>query len=231
MTKRNILVVAAHADDEALGCGGTIARHISEGDVVSIVFLTDGVGSRFAAADSNECEAAAVRKNALLEALQHLGVQKKQIHAFDFPDNAMDGVPLIEITRQIEAVVEAHQPSIIYTHHPGDLNVDHRYTYEAVMTACRPQPGHPVKAIYSFEIPSSTGWAGHSQRADFVPNLHRDITEHWAQKLAALQAYTEEMRTAPHARSIEALDALSVFRGSQVGLQRAEAFTVERIID
>lgn len=228
---KNILIVAAHADDEALGCGGTIARHVSEGDLVSVVFLTDGVGSRFATANSGEVTAATERKNAALKALQHLGVSSDQVSAFDFPDNAMDSVPLIEITRQLEAVVEAKHPSVIYTHHPGDLNVDHRCAYEAVMTACRPQPAHPVAAIYSFEIPSSSNWAGHSQGSAFVPNLHKDITAYWPQKLAALEAYAEEMRPAPHARSIEALQALAIYRGSQVGLQYAEAFCVERIID
>lgn len=228
---QNILVVAAHADDEALGCGGTLARHVVEGDAVFVAFLTNGVGARHSPDDGSIASAAESRQRASIQALAALGITEDHTVAFDFPDNAMDGMPLIEITRKIEALIEAKQPTIVYTHHPGDLNVDHRCAYEAVMTACRPQPGMCVRAIYSFEVPSSTGWAGHSKGVAFDPNLFKDISDYWPQKLAALKAYSEEMRPAPHARSIEALDALAIYRGSNVGCHRAEAFAVERIVD
>ena len=226
--KKNILVIAAHADDEALGCGGTIAKHIAKGDSVYVVFLTDGVGSR----TSNQGGAtnAAARSVSSLSALKVLGVTEDAITAFSFPDNAMDSVPRLEVVKAIESVISQVQPEVVYTHHAGDLNVDHRYAYEAVMTACRPQPGFCVKAIYSFEVASSTAWAGASYGRHFVPTLYVNIEDYLEQKEKALVAYHEEMRAFPHARSNEAIEALAKYRGSQVGVPAAEAFVVERIL-
>jgi LmbE family N-acetylglucosaminyl deacetylase len=225
---KNILVVAAHSDDEALGCGGTIAKHIANGDSVHVVFLTDGVGSR----TSNQGAAtdAAARSVSSLSALKVLGVTEDAITGFSFPDNAMDSVPRLEVVKAIESVISQVQPEVVYTHHAGDLNVDHRYAYEATMTACRPQPGFCVQEIYSYEVSSSTAWSGASSGRDFVPTLYVDIESHLEQKIKALKAYHEEMRDYPHARSIEALEALATFRGSQVGVEAAEAFVVERQI-
>ena len=225
--KRKILVVAAHSDDEALGCAGTIARHIAGGDEVHVLFLTDGVGAR-----AGDSAAGAIdpdmRNHASLSALAAVGVAESHVTAFSFPDNALDGLPRLEIVKAIESVINRVQPDTVYTHHVGDLNVDHRYAYEAVMTACRPQPGFCVKAIYSFEVVSSTAWAGASCGRHFIPTLYVNIEDYWEQKEKALIAYHEEMRAFPHARSIEALKALATFRGSQVGVPAAEAFVVER---
>jgi len=229
MAKRNILVVAAHSDDEALGCAGTIAKHTSSGDAVHVIFLTDGVGSR---SEANQGATDAVARNsASVSALEILGVSESNVSTFAFPDNAIDSLPRLEIVKAIESVISRVQPEIVYTHHAGDLNVDHRYAYEATMTACRPQPGFCVQGIYSYEVPSSTGWSGASYGRHFVPTLYIDISAFWVQKERALNAYYEEMRAFPHARSIEAVKALATYRGSQVGLPAAEAFVVERIIE
>lgn len=164
-----VLVVAAHADDEVLGCGGTIAKHATSGDKVYVVFMTNGVGSRNAKIDEIKH-----RKKASEEAAKILGVSLTK--QFDFPDNKMDTVALLDVIQSIEDVISKLQPEIIYTHHIGDLNIDHQITHKAVMTACRPQPDCCVKEIYSFEVPSSTEWQtlGYST---FIPNAYIDISE------------------------------------------------------
>jgi len=218
---KTILVVAAHPDDEVLGCGGTIARHVAEGDAVHVIFMADGVGSRNGEL-GHELEK---RKLAKKSALQIMGVSSS--HSLKFPDNRMDSIPLLDIVQSLESLIVEIQPSIIYTHHHGDLNVDHRITHQAVLTACRPQPGNTLREMLTFEVMSSTEWAGAAQPA-FVPNVFVDISEHWLKKLKALEAYDLEMRPAPHSRSIEHLDALARHRGMCVGMERAEGFELIR---
>lgn len=220
---KTVLVIAAHADDEALGCGGTVARHVAEGDLVHLVLMADGVYSR-----SQSSEADLARRN---EALEHarsiLGIAT--VSSLSLPDNQMDTVSLLEIVQKLEPIILEIQPSVIYTHHYGDLNVDHRVTHAAVMTACRPIPGSSVREIYCFEVLSSTEWAT-PQNERFLPNLYVDITKYITKKLEALEAYAEEMRVAPHSRSIVHIEALSRHRGFSIGVDAAEAFEVYRII-
>lgn len=223
---QNILIVAAHPDDEVLGCGGIIARHRAQGDQVNVIFLTKGVGVRgthyAGARDPSE------RSEASLKALAILGVPEGCVTAFDFPDNAMDSVPLIEIVRAIEHTALVLQPSQVYTHHASDLNVDHRAVFQAVLTSFRPQPDTSVRQILCFEVPSSTGWGSPAMGLPFSPNTFIDIEKHLEKKLRALAAYGMEMRSYPHARSLEAVRHLAHFRGSQMGLMAAEAFVMER---
>lgn len=223
---KNILIIAAHADDEALGCGGTIARHVDAGDRVSVLFLTDGVGSR---QEANQAGAQR-RRNAMEQALAILGVSEHR--CLDFPDNALDTVPVLEVVRALDDFVAATAcPDVVYTHHAGDLNIDHQLVHRAVMTRFRPQDasGTP-QLIASFEVPSSSGWFGTSAVQPFTPNLFIDISMTLARKQQALEAYAEEMRPWPHARSIEAVVHLARTRGSTVGIEAAEAFVVERMI-
>jgi LmbE family N-acetylglucosaminyl deacetylase len=226
-----VLVVAAHPDDEALGCGGTIARHVRVGDEVSATFMTDGVGARVATDPGEALERMAEGRSRSLAAKQAariLGVAS--VDWIDLPDNQMDSVPLLAVVKVVAHAVSALQPDIIYTHHGGDLNIDHRITHQAVMTACRPMPGSSVKAIYAFEVPSSTEWAPESMQP-FRPNHFVDISATLDAKLDALAAYEEEMRAFPHARSIEAVRALAAWRGASVGLKAAEAFMTLRRIE
>ena len=217
----SVLVVAAHADDEVLGCGGAIASHTFAGDRVEVVLMTDGVSSRSTHGDQDKD----VRYEAALEASKILGVSN--LHSFSFPDNGMDGVPLIEITRVVEEIVRSLQPSIVYTHHHNDLNIDHRQTHRAVLTACRPQPRFTVKQILGFEVLSSTEWntAGANP---FTPTVFTDISSLLDIKLEALKAYAQEMRPAPHSRSFEHVEVLAKHRGFSVGLSAAEAFEMYR---
>lgn len=220
---KTVLVVAAHPDDEVLGGGGAIARHVAEGDAVHVIFMADGVGSRNGelAQDLNK------RNQAKNRALEILGVSSH--HSLNLPDNRMDSLSLLNIVQPLEELIQSIQPCTIYTHHRGDLNVDHRLTHEAVLTACRPLPRSSIREILAFEVMSSTEWAGPGQPV-FSPNVFIDVSGYWIKKLAALQEYDEEMRPDPHSRSIQHLDALSRHRGACVGVERAEAFELIRCV-
>ena len=221
---KTILVVAAHADDEALGCGGTIARHVSEGDSVHLVLMADGVNSR---SSVTNMDAEQRRNHALHTAQKILGISS--IECFGFPDNKMDSLPLLDIVKPLESVISKIQPSVIYTHHHGDLNVDHQLTHKAVMTACRPIPGSSVKEIYGFEVLSSTEWTT-LQKDLFVPNLFIDISVELTTKMNAIDAYDAEMRSLPHSRSTAHVELLAKHRGYCVGVDAAEAFMTYRIL-
>ncbi|MGM0826322.1 MAG: PIG-L deacetylase family protein [Pseudomonadota bacterium] len=222
MTK-TVLVVAAHTDDEALGCGGTIARHAAQGDTVHAVFLADGVTSRPNASDKELKE----RNEAASTAHQILGIT--DVYMLGFPDQRTDSVPFLDIVQALEEVIQKVQPQVIYTHHCGDLNIDHRITHQAVMTACRPVPNAPVKEIYAFEVLSSTEWntPGFSP---FTPQFFVDITDYLKTKIESLDAYSLEMREPPHSRSIEGVKSLAHYRGYSIGVNAAEGFQVVRII-
>lgn len=221
-SKNTVLVVAAHSDDEALGCGGAMAKHVDHGDDVFVVFMTDGVAARGSSDGSDERHAASDA------ALSLLGVKKA--FRFDFPDNQMDSIPLLSVAKCVEKVLCEVSPNIIYTHFANDLNVDHQITHKAVMTACRPQSWCSVKEIYCFEVLSATEWNSKSLSA-FLPQKIVDITKQWPRKAEALACYHEEMRQAPHSRSLECVEALACLRGATHGIEKAEAFFVERIID
>lgn len=217
MGNKTVLIVAAHADDEALGCGGTIARHTAEGDVVHAVFMADGVNSRKNTSGVDVSH----RMAAAREAHKFLGLQR--VEFLKLPDNCMDSVPLLKIVQALEGIIKIVSPQVIYTHHHGDLNVDHRLTHEAVMIACRPVPGCTIKEIYSFEVLSSTEWST-PYLSPFLPNHFVDISNFLNHKIKALQAYELEMRPVPHSRSIEHVKSMACHRGYSVGVVAAEAF-------
>lgn len=220
---RTILVVAAHPDDEALGCGGTIVKHVKAGDIVHVIFMADGVGSR-----KNSHPSEIQRRNqAQRVASRIMGISRQ--YSLGLPDNRMDSVPLLDVVQSLEPIIAELCPSIIYTHNYGDLNVDHRITCAAVMTACRPLPGSSVIEIFGFEVLSSTEWAV-PNNPPFEPNLFVDITENLPLKIKAIEAYAEEMREAPHSRCIDHVNALANHRGYSVGVCAAEAFEIYRML-
>jgi N-acetylglucosamine malate deacetylase 1 len=217
-----VLVIVAHSDDEALGCGGTIARHVAEGDAVVAISMTDGLGARDT---TNETDLKR-RRSAAQDSAATLGFT--WLAAGDFPDNRMDTVPELEVVRFVERAKQETSPSVLYTHHGGDLNVDHRVVFRAVLIACRPQPTEGPHEIRTFEVASSTEWNHPTAGTPFIPNLFIGIEPYWERKQASLRAYTDEMRDPPHARSIEGLRHLAGLRGHQAGLSLAEAFVVIR---
>jgi LmbE family N-acetylglucosaminyl deacetylase len=220
-----ILIFAAHPDDEVLGCGGTIAKLSNQGATIHVAFLADGVYSR--AGDSAACQTElAARRIAAQKACDILGV--KSLSFGDFPDNRMDTLALLDIIKVVEGLIAEHRPDTILTHHAGDVNIDHRRTHEAVVTACRPQPGHPVKTLLSFEVPSSTEWQPPGSAPVFAPNWFVDISDTLERKLVALDVYAVELRAWPHPRSRQGVEHLAHWRGATVGVDAAEAFMLGR---
>lgn len=222
---KSILILAAHPDDEVLGCGGTIAKLVDEGATVNVAFVADGVFSRIGEESAQQQELSA-RRTAAKRACAILGV--KSVSFGDFPDNRMDTIPLLDITQAIEALIAKHQPEMVFTHHAGDVNIDHRRLHEAVVTACRPQQGHPVKTLLCFEIPSSTEWQLPGSAPAFMPNWFVDISATLGRKLDALEAYADELRAWPHPRSRQGVEHLAHWRGATVGVDAAEAFILGR---
>ncbi len=218
-----VLAMVAHPDDEVLGAGGTLARHVAQGETVHIAFLTDGVGAR-----GDDDAAAGRRAAAARDAARILGAQEPQF--LGLPDNRLDRMDLLDIVQAIEAIVGRIEPAVVYTHHGGDLNIDHAICHRAVLTACRPLPGCKVRRIYAMEIASSTEWAPGAANT-FVPSRFVNIAATIGAKQRALDAYAEEMRAFPHARSAEAVAALAAWRGASAGLAAAEAFMVLREIE
>jgi N-acetylglucosamine malate deacetylase 1 len=220
---RLVLVIAAHADDEALGCGATMARHAAAGDRVETIFMTDGVGSRGETGDF-----ASARKAMAGEAAAILGAVPPVFCGF--PDNSMDSVPLLGVVQAVESFVAGRKVDLVYTHHLGDLNVDHRVTAAAVMTCFRPQPHSTRPTILSFEVPSSTEWQAPGAATSFMPNWFEDVSDFIGIKERALHAYAREMRTPPHARAVQSIMALARWRGATAGVEAAEAFVLLRRI-
>lgn len=222
---RTIVILAGHPDDEVLGCGGTIAKLADEGATIHVAFLADGVFSRVGDASAQQAELIA-RRAAAQKACDILGVTS--VFFGDFPDNRMDTVALLDIIKPIEALVAKYQPDTVFTHHAGDVNIDHQRIHQAVVTACRPQRGHPVKTLLCFEVSSSTEWQLPGSAPVFAPNWFVDISGTLERKLAALDVYAAELRDWPHPRSRQGIEHLAHWRGATVGVDAAEAFMLGR---
>ena len=221
-----ILVISAHPDDEVLGCGGTIARLTQEGHDVYNAILGEGITSRYEKHEQADRSLIKELRNRCRQVSRLLGVQ--ELFLYDLPDNSFDTVPLLEIVKIIDKLINRIQPRVIYMHHGGDLNIDHAITNRAVLTATRPMIGGHVKQIYTFEVPSSTEWAFGQSKLVFQPNVFVDISATLETKLKAMQIYENELRSFPHPRSLDALRVIARRWGSVVGLEAAEAFELVR---
>jgi N-acetylglucosamine malate deacetylase 1 len=224
--KNIILVIVAHPDDEVLGCGASMAKWSNDGNDVHVLIMAEGATSRDKVRDRKKKDK---ELRHLIESAESakkiIGI--KSVEFFNYPDNRMDSIDLLNIVKSIEEHISKLKPNMVVTHHSSDLNIDHQIINQAVMTACRPMPSQTVRSILSFEVPSATGWNSISTNV-FSPNLFEDISKTINLKIKALNAYSSEMRKWPHARSIEAVDALAKWRGSLVGYKFAEAFFIER---
>ena len=211
-----VLVLAAHPDDETLGCGATISKFSSQGDDVYLLTFTDGIGAR---SKGN-------RTSSLEEVSKILGIKKYK--SLQFPDNEMDSVSLLSVVKEIEKFIEEEglNPDIVFTHSPDCLNIDHRAVYEATITAFRGMDKfNPVK-IACYEVPSSSEW--NPVKKNFFANMFVDASEHYSKKLTALVVYQNERRNPPHPRSYENVMNVLKVNGASVGLRYAERFMIIR---
>ena len=223
-----VLVVAAHPDDEILGCGGTAARLVQEGHDVQFAILGEGITSRHLhRSDADSAQLAKLHRQAEAAA----GKVGVKCVVFDsLPDNRLDTVSLLDVVKIVEGLVDRIRPEVIYTHHAGDLNLDHGIIHRAVLTATRPMSGNQVREVYSFEVASSTEWAFQQLQPSFRPNVFVDVTHTLEAKIAAMSCYQTEARKFPHPRSPEALRAIAQRWGSICGCAAAEAFELMRSI-
>ncbi len=229
MTKMSVLVVAAHPDDEVLGCGGTMARLADEGHAVHVLILAEGVTSRGQQRDREAKTPELLQLRRCTEAANAI-LGSASVKTCGLPDNRLDSIDLLDVVKLVEDEIGRHRPQLLFTHHGGDVNVDHRVAHDAVAAACRPQPGHPVRQLLFFEVASNTEWRPPGFVAGFLPNCFYDIERYLGRKLDALRAYSTEIRPFPHPRSAEAVEHLARWRGATVGHRAAEAFVVGRII-
>ena len=221
------LIIAAHPDDEVLGCGGTAAL-LSQHDKLHIGILGEGVTSRYSSPESAPRSELEQLKSSAQEAAEVLGASGVVFGGF--PDNRFDTVPLLDIIKTVEDWVKRFLPEVIYTHHPGDLNIDHDLTFRAVLTATRPDESSSVHELFAFETPSSTEWAFQKITPAFRPNTFVDIASTIDRKIQALGAYRNELRPFPHPRSPENIRAAAQWWGSASGTGYAEAFELVRSI-
>ena len=221
-----IMVITAHPDDEILGCGATINKWVNSGAEAFALILGTGIASRCGndkTTLSKDIEN--LQKNAK-ESAEIIGY--KTISFESFPDNRMDDANLLDIVQKIILYAEMIKPDIVFTHHHGDLNIDHRITFNAVITAFRPTRSCSADTILCFETPSSTEWNFPYYKNVFSPNIFVNIEDNINAKIMALNCYKSELCHAPHPRSQESIQAIAKRWGSVADLQYAEAFELIR---
>ncbi len=225
------MVVVAHPDDELLGLGATMNRLILEMNVVThVVILGEGITSRSDKRDVKMWEQQlSIHRANIHKAQQSIGYGS--VSTYEFPDNRFDSVALLDIIKVVEKEKEQFKPDVIFTHHGGDVNIDHQRTFEAVITATRPMQHETVKTIITFETPSGTEWRPSSDPRHFIPNLFASVLiENVQAKITGMEHYEFERRKFPHPRSPEALKIQAQRWGVAVGCEYAEAFCLVRSI-
>jgi LmbE family N-acetylglucosaminyl deacetylase len=228
---KRILVVVAHPDDEILGVGASMHHLIKNYNCqVRAVILGEGITSRAEQRDRTQWERELrIHRDNIYKAQRYIGYESVGI--YDFPDNRFDTVALLDLVKVVEKEKQTFQPDVIFTHHGGDLNIDHRRTFEAVITATRPMAHEIVETILAFETPSSTEWQAFNHLNPFLPNFFISFEEENLEaKIKAMESYEFEKRPFPHPRSPEALRALSQNWGRVIGKPFAEAFILVRHI-
>lgn len=222
-----VLVVAAHPDDEVLGLGGTIVKHSLNGDNVHLLIITDGSTSQY---HNDPClqDILKEKKEETRKCAEILGI--KSIDYGMLPDMKLDMVEHITINSCIEQAIENYKPDIVYTHFFGDINKDHQKVSESTLVAARPVGGQCVKKVYYYRTPSSTEWNTQTIKNSFIPNVFVDITRYVSIKQAAIACYTKELRDYPHPRCVKSVDILDKATGITIGCMAAEAFMLAREI-
>ncbi len=227
-TKRAAVIVA-HPDDEILGCGATMRKLTLAGCEVNVLILGEGMMSRKSGADRKNIavDLSMLRKNCL-EANRAIGARDVVIKSL--PDNRFDSVALLDIVKEVEGFLRQYPSNLVFTHHRGDLNIDHQITNRAVLTACRPVADWSPDMILSFDILSSTAWYFGSRENYFIPNLYVDISSTLADKIKAMTCYKSEIKAFPFARSLESIQNQAKYLGSIINVEAAEGFEIIRAV-
>jgi LmbE family N-acetylglucosaminyl deacetylase len=231
LKNKKIMLVVAHPDDELLGLGATMNKLINEGNnIVHVVILGEGITSRSEIRDTDKWEKElTIHRANIKNAQAAIGYQSVSI--YDFADNRFDTVALLDIIKVIEKEKSVFNPDVIFTHHGGDVNIDHQRTFDAVITACRPLVHEKVKTIISFETPSGTEWRAPTDPRHFLPNLFFSVSKkNIDAKIKGMESYEFEKRVYPHPRSPEALTIQAQRWGITIGKAFAEAFVLVRHI-
>lgn len=231
LKNKKILVIAAHPDDELLGVGATINKLVNDyGCLAKSVILGEGITSRDDKRNKVKRQKdLVIHQQNFFKAQQVIGYTDYM--AYDFPDNRFDSVDLLDLIKVVEDEREKVNPDVIFTHHGGDLNIDHQKTFEAVMTAFRPFTLEKNCQVYTFETPSATESQSFNYKNYFRPQVYFQISEaNLDSKIKGMECYEFEKRSYPHPRSPQALEYLARKRGIEAGLPLAEAFELIRNI-
>lgn len=224
MRSLKLLVLAAHPDDEVYGVGGTIAKYAQMGAEIYVAILTEGCSAQY----PGRPEMKDRKRKEALAANKILGT--REVIFYELPDMKLDALDHVEINSCIEDCVKKVKPEVIFTHHHGDVNKDHRLVFDSTLVAVRPLTGSTIKKVYTYEVPSSTEWAAPFERW-FIPNFYNDIGKTLEKKIAAIKAYSSELRPYPHPRSEQAVRIYHRQRGLSCGLEYAEAFILVREVN
>lgn len=222
---KKVLIIVAHPDDETFGCGGLIKKLSSNKNNINVISFTNGVGSRL----NQKSLQIEEREKSSKNASKILGF--KWLAQYDYSDNELDKVSLLEIIKIIEKHKKRFKPHIILTHNFSDLNIDHRKIAEATLTAFRPEPKEKLEQFLTFEVPSATDFRMLKNKKNFLPNYYVNIEKNINSKIKAIKCYKKELKPYPHSRSVNGIKNLNKIRGNQSGLKYAEAFEIIRKIE
>lgn len=212
----NVLIFAPHNDDEVLGAGGTICKLADEGHNVIVCEVTSGPKYKMMQEEAGRAH-------------RCLGVNQSIF--LNLPFVRLKSIETVEINKSISDVVNKIKPEMVFVPFIGDMHIDHREVTESVLVAVRPVNNSTVRTIYMYETLSETGWNIPNSERSFMPDTWFDISVYLNKKLDAMKCYESQIKEYPNPRSIEGIKALSMYRGSTVGVEYAECFmTVRNII-
>ena len=222
-TPRSVAVFASHYDDEVLGIGGTLIEHFKRGDEIYIYIVCESSSVRYKEKD-------VPLHSFALDAACYLGA--RNLTCFEYPDQRLDTIPLIDLTQKIESEISRVKPDFVYTHFSGDINEDHKIINKAVMTACRPYSANYIRMLAVFETPSSTEWGNFQEgESSFSPNCFVDISNSLERKLYAMRCYKSEVKSGNHPRAVESLKNRAKYWGTVCDKEYVEPLIVIRLLD
>jgi LmbE family N-acetylglucosaminyl deacetylase len=216
----SVLIVAPHPDDEVLGCGGVIGRHVASGDDVYVVIVSKGVADEFSPDLVEQARQEATMANKVLGT--------KRVFLLDFPAPRLDAVPTSSLAAALKNVVVNVQATTVYLPHHGDIHGDHKAVYWATLVATRPNGDFFPARLLCYETLSETEWGAPIPSDVFAPTVFVDVSQYLGVKLEAMKCYRSQLAPSPKARSLASIEALARVRGSTIGVTAAEAFSLIR---